>query len=67
MGEPVKGRILVAVRGQRADHEERKKQQLSYKANDATDRRGSTIAVLASPGKNSGIERGRGFRISRRD
>lgn len=26
-------------------------QQLSYKERDATDRRGSTIAVLASPGK----------------
>jgi hypothetical protein len=41
------GRIRVALSGQRADPEER----LSYKAEDATDRRGSTIAVLASAGK----------------
>jgi hypothetical protein len=51
VGAAVKGQIGVALRGQRADQEKRKKQQLSYKANDATDRRGSTIAVLASPGK----------------
>jgi hypothetical protein len=51
VGESLKGRIRLALSGQRADEEERKKQRLSYKAEDATDRRGSTIAVLASAGK----------------